>query len=109
MTAVQLASINTARYFGFRDLGAVAPGYRADFLLLDDLETFAVHSVYKNGRKVAEGGRYLVDGPGAASTEIRGTMTVDWPHFVRRPFCSFSVTGSNQRPPTQSSPFVCGL
>lgn len=81
VTAVQLASLNTARYFGFRDLGAVAPGYRADFLLLDDLESFTVHAVYKNGRKVAEGGRYLVDGPGAASTEIRGTMTVDWPRL----------------------------
>jgi adenine deaminase len=52
--AVQMATINTARYFGLRSRGAVAPGYRADFILLDDLETFAIADCYLAGRRVAE-------------------------------------------------------
>jgi adenine deaminase len=35
--AIQMASINTARYFGLKNMGAIAPGFRADFILLDDL------------------------------------------------------------------------
>lgn len=54
--AVRLASLNPAGYFGMRDRGAVAPGYRADLLVLDDLDTFAVNRVYKDGMLVAEHG-----------------------------------------------------
>ncbi len=58
--AVQMASINPARYFGLdrgRDgphggHGAVAPGFRADFVLLDDLEEFRIHSCHLGGRDV---------------------------------------------------------
>jgi adenine deaminase len=55
-TAVQLVTINPAEYFGLKDRGAVAPGYRADFVVLDDLETFKVASVYKNGRIAVDRG-----------------------------------------------------
>jgi adenine deaminase len=55
-TAVQLVTINPAEYFGLKDRGAVAPGYRADFVVLDDLETFKVASVYKNGRITVDRG-----------------------------------------------------
>jgi len=53
LRAIQMATINTARYFGLRRRGAVAPGYRADFLLLDDLETFSISEVYLDGRPIA--------------------------------------------------------
>jgi adenine deaminase len=53
LRAIQMASINTARYFGLRHRGAVAPGYRADFVLLDDLESFSISAVYLNGRPIA--------------------------------------------------------
>ncbi len=52
--AVQMASVNTARYFGLRRRGAVAPGYRADFVLLDNLETFAIADCYLGGVRVAD-------------------------------------------------------
>lgn len=58
--AVQMASINTALYFGLRQTGAVAPGYRADLLVLDDLERVQVAQVYAAGQLVAEGGRCLL-------------------------------------------------
>jgi len=55
-TAVQLVTINSAEYFGLKDRGAIAPGYCADFVVLDDLETFKVASVYKNGRIAVDRG-----------------------------------------------------
>ncbi len=59
VTAIQVATVNTAEYFGLRNLGAVAPGYRADLLVLDDLEAIQVAQVYAAGELVAEGGRFL--------------------------------------------------
>ena len=53
-TAVQLVTINPAEYFGLKDRGAVAPGYCADLVVLNDLETFKVNSVYKKGRIVVD-------------------------------------------------------
>ncbi len=50
--AVQMGSINTARYFKLRNRGAVAPGYRADFLLVDDLAEFDVKEVYLKGKNI---------------------------------------------------------
>ena len=58
--AIRMASINTALYFGLRQVGAVAPGYRADLLVLDDLERVQVAQVYAAGQLVAEGGRCLL-------------------------------------------------
>ena len=55
-TAVQLVTINPAEHFGLKGRGAVAPGYFADFVVLDDLETFKVASVYKNGRIAVDRG-----------------------------------------------------
>jgi adenine deaminase len=55
-----MASINTADYFGLRGVGAVAPGYRADLLVLDDLNRVQVTQVYAAGRLVAERGLFLL-------------------------------------------------
>ena len=52
ITAIQMATIQAAQYFGLRYLGAVAPGYRADMLVLEDLETVDVKDVYSRGVKV---------------------------------------------------------
>lgn len=50
--AIQMASINTARYFGLKNIGAVAPGFRADFILLDDLKSFSISAVFLNGNRI---------------------------------------------------------
>jgi len=52
ITAIQMTSINTAKYFGLNNIGAIAPGYRADFILLDDLESFKISEVFLNGNKI---------------------------------------------------------
>ncbi|MED4586326.1 adenine deaminase [Brevibacillus choshinensis] len=56
ITAIQMASLNAAECFQLQDKGAIAPGYTADFLLLDNLEEVVIHQVYKNGKLVAEQG-----------------------------------------------------
>ena len=64
VTAVKLVTVNPAGYFGLRGRGAVAPGFCADMVVVKDLESFDVVSVYKHGRKVAEDGAVTVPFPG---------------------------------------------
>jgi adenine deaminase len=61
------ASWSAARGFGLKDRGLIAPGYLADLLLLDDLESCAVHTVFRCGRRVTPdtfAGRVLPEPPG---------------------------------------------
>ncbi|MGN6559954.1 MAG: adenine deaminase [Candidatus Nitrosocosmicus sp.] len=50
--AIQMATINTARYFGLKDIGAIAPGFKADFMLLDDFERFKISDVFLDGKRI---------------------------------------------------------
>jgi adenine deaminase len=52
--ALVMASFNPAQWHGLRDLGALAPGYQADILVLRDLEGFEPEVVLKAGRPVEE-------------------------------------------------------
>jgi len=63
ITALQIASINTARHYRLRNLGAIAPRYWADFVVFDNLKKFSVRQVYKKGRLVAQDGVYLARNP----------------------------------------------
>ncbi|NLP27286.1 MAG: adenine deaminase [Clostridia bacterium] len=49
ITAIKMASYNTARAYGLKKLGAVAAGYRADLVILEDLENMKVSQVIKDG------------------------------------------------------------
>ena len=52
MPAIKMATINTARCYGLKELGAVAPGYQADLIVTDDLSSFRILSVYHKGRLI---------------------------------------------------------
>jgi adenine deaminase len=54
--AVQMATVNTAEYFRLGGLGAVAPGYFANLIVLEDLADFTISMVFYGGRLVAEAG-----------------------------------------------------
>lgn len=57
-TALKIACCNPFRQFRLYDRGAVAPGFRADLVLLDDLKRFRVKRVLRGGRWVfVEGDR----------------------------------------------------
>ncbi len=66
-TALTLVTLNPAEYFRLFDRGAVAPGYRADLVVVDSLETFRVQMVLKNGHVVARQGQLTAAPPPAAS------------------------------------------
>lgn len=59
ITALQIATINTARHYRLRNFGAIAPRYWADFVVFDDLKRVVVRQTYKKGLLIAEDGKYL--------------------------------------------------
>jgi adenine deaminase len=74
--AIQLATINAATYFRLDGLGAVAPGYYANIIILDNLKTFEMKSVYYRGKKVAENGRPLFSLPKAPANRLNRTVNI---------------------------------
>lgn len=59
VAAVTLATLNPAAYLSDRDRGAVAPGYAADLVVVDDLHQFVPTLVFINGEVVAQDGQPL--------------------------------------------------
>ena len=76
--AVQVASLNTAEYFGLKDIGAIAPGYKADLLVLPDLKTFKPDIVLKDGQVVAQDGKLAVEITENDAIATRNSVNVRW-------------------------------
>lgn len=76
MTAVRMATLNAAECFGLKDRGALAPGYRADIVLFDDLKEFHVNRVWIEGRAVAEEGTYLPKICPHEISSVKGSVVV---------------------------------
>lgn len=76
--AVQIASLNTAEYFGLNNLGAIAPGYKADLLILPDLKSFKPDIVIKNGFVAAQNGKLTSEMPEYDSLSMRNSVNVRW-------------------------------
>jgi len=56
VTALRLATLNPCEYFGLGDRGAIAPGRRADLLILSELEGLRIEAVWAGGVEVAREG-----------------------------------------------------
>ena len=52
--AIQMVTVNVARYFGLNDLGGIAPGNMADLAVVEDLKDFHCHKVWAGGLMVAQ-------------------------------------------------------
>ena len=76
--ALVMASFNPAQWHGLRDLGALAPGYQADVLVLPDLERFVPELVLKAGRPVGEVPRVEVPEWVRHTVRIRPLATNDF-------------------------------
>ncbi|MHB8829548.1 MAG: adenine deaminase [Syntrophales bacterium] len=74
ISAIRMATCNTARYFGISNIGAVAPGYKADLLILSSLAPLRIRSVVKGGRIVSEQGDLPVQAKAAAVNDLPGKM-----------------------------------
>jgi adenine deaminase len=53
VTALQMVTLNVARHFGLQKTGAIVPGYKADLVVLENLDSFTVDTVFVNGKKIA--------------------------------------------------------
>ncbi|GKX50511.1 adenine deaminase [Budvicia aquatica] len=61
LMAISMATLNAAECFRLRGKGALAPGYDADILIVDNLEQFNAKHVFTEGKEIARDGQMLVE------------------------------------------------
>lgn len=76
--AIQAASLNTAEYFKLNNVGAIAPAYKADIAVFDDLVNFEPKMVFKNGKLVACDGKVTVDLNELKPPALRGSVNIKY-------------------------------
>ena len=95
--AVRMAPLNAAECYGLRDRGGIAPGLRADLVLVEDLESFRVLSCWAGGELVAQEGRMLRSLPQADPGELCRSVVLaplpERPFSVRVPSGRARVIG----------------
>jgi adenine deaminase len=74
--AIQMATINPAGYFKLNHYGAIAPGYYANIMVLDDLSELIVNEVFYRGRLVARDGKALFPASASGSRRLLSTMNI---------------------------------
>lgn len=72
--AYRAATLNAASRIGRPDLGLVAPGRRADIVILNDLHDVTAKAVVVDGALVAEGKSLIEPAPGAAATALKSSV-----------------------------------
>jgi len=75
--AIRMATINTACCYGLQGRGAIAPSYRADLVVFDDLDDIVPSMVFKDGVLVARDGRALFDAPVVKNGHVVDTVRID--------------------------------
>lgn len=70
ITAIQMATIQAANCFGLKGIGAIAPGYTANILILNDLDNVDINTVYYNGKAVYENGEVIEYEPPVTSDAL---------------------------------------
>ncbi|PYZ92322.1 adenine deaminase [Salipaludibacillus keqinensis] len=94
MLAIQLATLNAAECYGLKTKGAIAPGYEGDLLLVDDLHSFSITEVYKNGKQVAKDGRMISAKESNGRKDDSLLNTVHLPNVTKE---SLNISVSNSR------------
>lgn len=89
MMAIRMGTINTARYFGLKHHGAVAPGRFADMVVFSDLHNIVPEMVFRSGHLVAQDGMMVVDRAPLRVMDLRSTMN------VRRESLDFKIPAQN--------------
>lgn len=74
--AIQMATINAATCYHLEGLGAIAPGYRADLVILRDLENVEIYQVYKEGKLVAQEGKALFESKKVNDSRMRNSVKI---------------------------------
>jgi adenine deaminase len=74
--AIQMATINTAEHFRLKQVGAVAPGYVANIVVIDDLAKLSVDMVFHRGKLVAKEGKALFSTSWDSDPEITHSVNI---------------------------------
>ncbi|RUM33800.1 MAG: adenine deaminase [Desulfobulbus sp.] len=74
VTAIQMVTLNAARHFGLKDIGAITPGAKADLVVLDDLSAFTVSSVFIKGELCATSGSMVTPVPTVPVDTLESTI-----------------------------------
>jgi adenine deaminase len=72
--AIRMATFNVADYWRLEGVGAIAPGYLANLVVLDDLRDFNVRAVYYQGERVAADGKPEFAADGNIPDALRNTI-----------------------------------
>ena len=78
VTAIRMATLNTAEWFRLYDRGGIRPSHRADLIVFDDPQEFAVRLVIRSGQIVAENGKMLPFELPDRPAYLRGSINVNW-------------------------------
>ncbi|MCC6800879.1 MAG: adenine deaminase [Anaerolineae bacterium] len=78
VTAIRMGTLNTAEYFRLHDLGAIAPGRRADLFVFSDLSAPRAEMVFRGGQVVAQDGELLVGLPPSDAHQLPPCVNVNW-------------------------------
>ncbi len=76
--AIKVASLSSARHYGLQYIGAIAPGYHADLVVLDSLENINVEMVYKQGVLVAKNGKMAEEFGIAKPPRLRRSVNIHY-------------------------------
>ncbi|MCE2471051.1 MAG: adenine deaminase [Anaerolineae bacterium] len=76
LLAIRMGSSNTARHFGLKKYGAIAPGKYADLLVVEDLRDFRPEQVYRGGILVAENGKMTAESGPPRRVDLRSTVNL---------------------------------
>ncbi len=74
--AIQMATINTAEYFGLKNLGAIAPGYMANLIVISALSSLEIDMVFHRGCLVARQGKPLFSLKQPSSKQLTSTVNI---------------------------------
>ncbi|TFG31573.1 adenine deaminase [Candidatus Thorarchaeota archaeon] len=78
VVAIKVATLSTARHYGLRYIGAVAPGYHADLVVLDNLKDINVERVYKQGTLVAKNGKMVQEFGVTEQPRLRRSVNIQY-------------------------------
>lgn len=82
--SIQMATLNPAECYGLKTKGAIAPGYIADFLILDSLHDFKISSVYKNGILVVKNNSLINKTDDYFEINVKTTINI--PNLTKKHF-----------------------